>query len=167
MKQMKKAILPILLLTSFYATKLKAQEVRVQGEMIILGYIGQPFIGVGAGIEAPFGQHFSLNFDANWGSQEDGIAWEFRPAVNYYISKEQKGVFVGPALKYIKLKEREESAENWENNLYTIGFNLGVKALLSESMSFSFTASPHFAAGGQQEANVAGITAQLALGYRF
>jgi hypothetical protein len=47
----------------------------VQGEIIILGYIGQPFIGAGAGIEAPMGDHFSLNFDVNWGSQEDGTAW--------------------------------------------------------------------------------------------
>jgi len=164
---MKKAILPILLFTSLYATNLKAQEVRVQGEMIILGYIGQPFVGAGAGIEAPMGDHFSLNFDVNWGSQEDGTAWEFRPAVNYYLGHEQKGVFVGAALKYIKLQERDESSASWENNLYTVGFNLGVKALLSESISFGFTASPHFAMGGQTEANVAGITAQLALGYRF
>jgi len=164
---MKKAILLILLLTGFYVANLRAQEVRMQGEIIILGYIGQPFIGAGAGIEAPMGDHFSMNFDVNWGSQEDGTAWEFRPAVHYYFGQEQKGVFVGPALKYIKLQERDDSDASWENNLYTVGFNLGVKALLSESVSFSFIASPHFAMGGQSEANVAGITAQLALGYRF
>jgi len=167
MNLMKKLVFFFLLMVSFYSTNLKAQEVRVQGEIIILGYIGQPFIGAGAGIEAPMGQHFSLNFDVNWGSQEDGTAWEFRPAVNYYFGQEQKGLFVGPALKYIKLKEGDESAASWENNLYTVGFNLGLKALLSESISFGFTASPHFAMGGQTEANVAGITAQLALGYRF
>jgi|WetSurMetagenome_2_1015567.scaffolds.fasta_scaffold346304_1 hypothetical protein len=164
---MKKSILTFLLAMGFYAVSLRAQEVRVQGEIMILGYIGQPFVGAGVGIEAPLGTHFSLNFDANWGNQDDGTALEFRPAVNYYFGQEQKGMFVGAALKYIKLSERDESTDMWENNLYTLGFNIGVKALLSESWTFGFTASPHVAVGGMEEGDVAGITAQLGLGYKF
>ena len=164
---MKKFIFTFLLLGGVYSGSLLAQEVRVQGNMLILGYIENPFLGAGAGIEAGMGNHFTLNVDANWGTQEDGTSLELRPAVNYYFGQEHKGLFVGAAFKYINLKESEESNDVWEDNLYSIGFNLGFKALLSEDWTLAFTASPHKTVGGQTEGDVAGISAQLALGYRF
>ena len=164
---MKKSLLTFILLGGLYSGSLFAQEIRVQGNMLILGYINGPFVGAGAGIEAGLGDHFTLNFDANWGSQEDGTSLELRPAVNYYFGQEHNGFFVGAAFKYINLKESEESNDDWENNLYSIGFNLGFKALLSEDWTLAFTASPHKTVGGQTEGDVAGISAQLGLGYRF
>jgi len=92
---MKKSILTLLLFGGMYSASLLAQEVRLQGNMLILGYINDPFIGAGAGIEAGMGEHFTLNFDANWGSHENGSSLELRPAVNYYFGMEQKGLFIG------------------------------------------------------------------------
>ena len=163
---MKKLIFTIFLLTRFYSGSLLAQEVRVQGTMMILGYIDGAFLGAGAGIEAPLGTHFSLNFDVNWASQEVGSTIEIRPAVNYYFGKEQHGLFVGAAAKYISLKEADDQ-ERWDDDLYSIGFNLGFKALLSDAWILAFTASPHKTVGGTTESDVAGISAQVAVGYRF
>ncbi|MBK9106013.1 MAG: DUF3575 domain-containing protein [Saprospiraceae bacterium] len=164
---MKKSLLTFILLGGLYSGSLFAQEIRVQGNMLIVGYIESPFVGAGAGIEANMGDHFSLNVDANWGSQEEGSSLELRPAVNYYFGADHKGLFLGAAFKYINLNEKEEGVDLWEDNLYTLGFNLGFKALLSEKLTLGFTASPHVAVGGQQEGDVAGISAQLGLGYRF
>jgi Protein of unknown function (DUF3575) len=164
---MKKPVLTLMVLGVLFTGRLIGQELRVQGNMLILGYIDDPFVGAGAGIEAGLGEHFTLNFDANWGSHEGGSSLELRPAVNYYFGREQKGLFVGGAFKYISLSEQEENADSWEDNLYSIGFNLGFKALLSEVWTLAFTASPHKTVGGHTEGDVAGISGQLALGYRF
>ncbi len=157
----------MLLFGGLYTGSIMTQEIRVQGNMLILGYINDPFIGAVAGIEAGMGEHFTLNFDANWGSHENGSSLELRPAVNYYFGMEQKGLFVGAAFKYINLKESFETTVDWENNLYTLGFNLGFKALLSDALTLGFVASPHVSLGGTKEGDVAGMSAQLALGYRF
>jgi len=157
----------LLLFGGLYTGSIMTQEIRVQGNMLILGYINDPFIGAVAGIEAGMGEHFTLNFDANWGSHENGSSLELRPAVNYYFGMEQKGLFVGAAFKYINLKESFETTVDWENNLYTLGFNLGFKALLSDALTLGFVASPHVSLGGTKEGDVAGMSAQLALGYRF
>lgn len=157
----------MLLFGGLYTGSIMTQEIRVQGNMLILGYINDPFIGAVAGIEAGMGEHFTLNFDANWGSHENGSSLELRPAVNYYFGMEQKGLFVGAAFKYINLKESFETTVDWENNLYTLGFNLGFKALLSDALTLGFVASPHVSLSGTKEGDVAGMSAQLALGYRF
>ena len=163
---MKKAIFTILLVAGMYSDSLFAQEVRVQGTMMILGYIDGAFLGAGAGIEAPLGTHFSLNLDVNWAGREEGSTIEIRPAVNYYFTKEQRGLFVGAAAKYISLKEADNQ-ERWDDDLYSIGFNLGFKALLSDAVTMTFVASPHKTVGGTTESDVAGISAQIAVGYRF
>ena len=164
---MKKTWFCLMLFGGLFSGSLLAQEVRVGANMLILGYIDNPFMGAGAGIEAGLGEHFTLNADANWGSNGEGSSLEFRPAVNYYFGAEQKGFFVGAAFKYINLKEEGEDVDRWEDHLYSIGFNLGFKALLSESWTLAFTASPHKTVGGSHESDVAGISAQLGLGYRF
>jgi len=163
---MKKSITILFLLAGMYSGSIMAQEVRVQGTMMILGYIDGAFLGAGAGIEAPLGTHFSLNFDVNWASQEVGTTLELRPSVNYYFGKEQRGLFVGAAAKYISLKEADHQ-ERWDDDLYSIGFNLGFKALLSDAVSLTFVASPHKTVGGTTESDVAGISAQFAVGYKF
>ena len=164
---MKRTWFCLLFFVALYSGSSLAQEVRVGANMLILGYINDPYIGAGAGIEANLGEHFTLAMDANWGSQENGTSWEFRPAVNYYFGVDHSGFFVGAALKYITLSEAEESNVDWEDDIYTLGFNVGVKALLSEKITLGLTASPHVAVGGKQEGDVAGISAQLGLGYRF
>ena len=164
---MKKSILFVLLSVGAFSNVLFAQEVRLQANMLILGYIEDPFVGAGAGIEAGLGEHFTLNMDVNWGSHENGSSLELRPAVNYYFGAGQKGVFAGAAFKYINLQEKEEHIDSWEDNLYSIGFNLGFKALLSDDWTLTFVASPHKTVGGHTEGDVAGISTQIALGYRF
>lgn len=164
---MKKSILFFLFFGIFATGKLVAQEIRVQGNMLILGYINDPFFGAGVGFEAGLGEHFTLNIDGNWGSNVSGKSMELRPAVNYYFSAMQKGIFVGAAFKYIRLTEEDEQLDSWEDNLYSIGFNLGFKALIEENWTITFVASPHKTVGGHSEGDVAGISTQLALGYRF
>jgi len=164
---MKNILVILFLLSGSASTSLTAQEVRIEGNMLILGYINDPFIGAGVGFETELGQHFSLNLDANWGSHEKGSSLELRPAVNYYFGAEQKGAFVGAAFKYISLSEKEEGVDNWEDKLYSIGFNLGFKAVMHEKWTLTFVASPHKTVGGHTEGDVAGMSAQLALGYRF
>lgn len=144
-----------------------AQEVRVQGNVLFLGYISDPFIGAGIGIETGLGKHVSLSADANWGSHESGSSLELRPAVNYYFGMEQQGVFAGVALKYISLNEEEEGNDQWEDNLYAFGVNLGFKAVMKENWTLTLVTSPHKTFSGHTEGNVAGISGQLAIGYRF
>lgn len=164
---MKLAIVILFLLGGFVSPTLSAQEVRVQGNMLILGYINDPFVGAGVGFETGLGQHFTLNMDVNLGSHEDGSSLELRPAVNYYVGQEQKGIFGGVAFKYISLNEKDEDVNNWEDHLYSIGINLGFKAVMQENWTLTFIASPHKTVGGHTEGDVAGISAQLAVGYRF
>lgn len=165
--KMKKSILTLLLFGSVYAASTFGQEVRLNGGLLVLGYIENPLVGAGVGIESSIGTHFTLNLDANWGKQNGSRSLEFRPALHYYPGKEQKGFFVGPALKYINLKESDEAVGEYDDNLYALGFNLGVKSFLSDRWTLSFLASPHVTVGGSQESDVAGISAQLALGYKF
>ena len=74
---------------------------------------------------------------------------------------------MGAALSITHSREEEEASIPWEADLYSIGFNLGFKALISENWTLAFTASPHKTVGGQKEGDVAGISGQLAVGYRF
>ncbi|MBK9106012.1 MAG: DUF3575 domain-containing protein [Saprospiraceae bacterium] len=149
-----------------YTSSLYGQEFRVQGNMLVLGEIESPFIGIGAGIEAGLGEHFSLSFDFNWSTQADGSVIEYRPAVNYYIKKGQSGFFSGVALKLYNLNENDVTP-SWEHKFYFIGINVGYKALLSDNWTLSFMACPHFGRGGYGPSTSMGISAQLGLGYRF
>jgi len=164
---MKRTWFCLMLFGGLFSGSLQAQELRLGANMLILGYVDDPFMGVGAGIEAGMGEHFTLNADVNWGTQARGTTWEFRPAVNYYFGKELCGLFVGGTLKYISLNESDEDTGRWDDSLYAIGFNVGFKAKISEKMTLTFVASPHKTVGGDTEADVAGISAQFAIGYRF
>ena len=164
---MKKSILSLLFFGCLFCSSSQAQEVRLNGGILILGYVDNPFVGFGAGFESSLGTHFTFNMDVNYGAQDGGHALSFRPAVHYYIGQQHKGFFIGPALKYINAKEPDESIGTYDDNLYALGFNLGVKALLSDQWTLSFLASPHVTVGGSGESDVAGMGAQLSLGYRF
>ena len=164
---MKKSIWIVLLMACLYSASSYAQEVRLNGGLLVLGYVDNPFTGFGVGVEASLGNHFTFNMDVNWGAQNGGNSLSFRPALHYYTGKQQKGFFIGPALKYINVKEPDESVGTYADNLYALAFNLGVKSLLSDRWTLSFLTSPHVTVGGGGESNVAGIGAQLSLGYRF
>ncbi len=62
-----KLFLAIVLLGS--AKTSMAQELRVYGNVQILGYIDHPFIGPGVGFELPVGEHFAVDADLNFGFQ--------------------------------------------------------------------------------------------------
>jgi hypothetical protein len=164
---MKKSIWALLLFGCMYSSTAYSQEVRLNGGLMILGYVNDPFAGFGVGIETSVGTHFTFNMDVNWGAQKGGNTVEFRPALHYYTGKQQKGFFVGPALKYISVKEPDESQGEYADNLYALAFNVGVKSSLSERLTLSFLASPHLTVGGSGESDVAGISAQLSVGYEF
>ncbi len=164
---MKKSIWVLLFFGCLYGSTSYGQEVRVNGGMLVLGYVNDPFTGFGVGIETSVGTHFTFNMDVNWGAQNGGSSLAFRPALHYYAGQKQKGFFVGPALKYIHANEPDESQGTYADNLYALAFNLGVKSLLSEKWTLSFLASPHVTVGGSGESNVAGIGAQISLGYKF
>ncbi len=164
---MKKSIWTLIMFGCLFFGTSHAQEVRVNGSMLILGYFNDPFIGIGAGIESSIGTHFTLNMDVNWGTQKGGSALALRPALHYYPGKQQKGFFVGPALKYIHAKEPDESVGTYADNLYALAFNLGIKSYVGDQWTLSFLASPHVTVGGSGESDVAGIGAQISLGYRF
>jgi hypothetical protein len=144
-----------------------AQEVRLQGNMMILGEIENPFLGFGVGYENPLGKHFSVGLDVNVGWQEEANAIDFRPAVRYYFGQEQFGFFAGVSFKYISLNEKDEEQGQWEDNLFAPGLDLGVKARLGDFGSFGILLNPHKTVGGSGEADVAGMSAQVFFGYRF
>lgn len=164
---MKKSIWILLFFGFLFSGNAYSQEVRVNGSLLILGYVNDPFAGFGVGVESSVGTHFTFNMDVNWGAQNGGTALSFRPALHYYTGKDHKGFFIGPALKYINAKEPDESQGTYADNLYALAFNLGVKSNLSERITLGFLASPHLTVGGSGESNVAGIGAQLSLGYKF
>ena len=143
------------------------QELRVQGNFLVLGYINDPFIGFGVGLENPMGKHFSLNLDANYGKQDRGRTLEFRSAVHYYVGRNQTGFYIGPALKYINLKEENELIDRYDDHLYAPGFDIGVKTDFLGFSSLGLNLNPHLTVGGDGESAVAGMSAQVALGFYF
>lgn len=146
----------------------QAQEIRLQGNLMVLGYIENPFMGFGVAYENGLGQHFAVGLDVNAGWQEEATAIDFRPAVRYYFGQEHFGFFGGVAFKYISLNEKAEDADQWADNLFAPGFELGVKARMSQSGVFGLTVNPHLTVGGgDPESNVAGMSAQVFFGYRF
>lgn len=162
---MKMTFYVYVVLLGLYASPLRAQELRLQGTMSILGEINGPFAGIGAGFENQVSTHFSLNVDVLWASQDLGTTLDFRPAVHYYFSSGQQGFYIGPSFKYIRLQEREENVDRYTENLYAPGFNFGVKSRLGEFGSLGLNLNPHITVGGSHESNVAGMSFQLGLGY--
>lgn len=158
----------ILLLVGLYSTSIRAQEVRVQANTLILGCIDNPFFGVGAGVETGIGDHFGVSFDFNWGVQKDGTSVELRPSVNYYFEMDQLGFFVGGVLNMIILtKDDKNIPSDWASKFYTLGLNLGYKKLLSEKWTLGITIIPQYNPSEWCPGGSLGFSSQVALGHRF
>jgi hypothetical protein len=151
----------------FVGGRINAQEVRLQGNLMVLGYIENPFVGFGVGYENGLGKHFSVGLDVNVGWQEEANAIDFRPAVRYYFGQEHFGFFGGVSFKYISLNEKNEEQGQWEDNLFAPGLDLGVKARVGDFGTFGILLNPHKTVGGSTEADVAGMSANVFFGYRF
>jgi hypothetical protein len=149
-----------------------SQELKFFANGEILGGVSNPFLGPGVGLESSIGKHFTMNVDLHVGFNENGTAYQFRPAVHYYFSKEQKGIFVGPSLKYIRFTEKD-NLDLFHDNVYTVGFTLGVKSYIKENLSYIFSVAPHYAIGAstspgrQALGSIGGIGFNFGIGYRF
>lgn len=144
------------------------QEVRLNTNMLALGYVESPFLGLGAGIETGVGEHFSLSFDFNLGKQNDGTALEYRPSVNYYIKTDQLGFFAGAAINFIDLTESDETNGGFPGTkFYSLGINMGYKSLISDNWTIGFTACPQYTSPVIGPKGSLGMSAQLGVGYRF
>ncbi len=163
-----KSLLAFLLFVLANSSSLFGQEVRLNMNMLVLGYIESPFLGVGAGLEAGVGKHFSLNFDFNWGKQPDGTALEYRPSVNYYGKTDQLGFFAGAAINFIDLTESDETNGGFPGTkFYSLGINMGYKILISKNWTIGFTACPQYTSPVIGPEGSIGLSTQVALGYKF
>ena len=144
------------------------QEVRLNTNMLVLGYVESPFLGFGAGLEAGVGKHFSLSFDFNWSKQHDGTATEYRPSVNYYIKTDQLGFFAGAAMNFIDLTESDETNGGFPGTkFYSLGINMGYKFLISDHWTIGFTAYPQYTPPVIGPEGSIGLSTQAAFGYKF
>ena len=150
----------------FSAKKAHTQELHLSGGVQFYGEINGGFSGFGLGLENEISRHFSLSGDVNVGYNKIGRAVELRPSVHYYFNQDQKGFYIGPSLKYIILKEVWD-LDLYDDQLYAVGFSLGIKTEINEHLIFSLNLSPHKTIGGLNEADVAGISGQLNIGYRL
>lgn len=148
------------------ASKTDAQEFRLSGSVQILGEINGAFTGFGLGLENPLGKHFSLSADVNAGYSDKGRALAIRPAIHYFLSREQKGFYIGPSVKYIHLKERLDY-DRYQDELFAVGFSLGAKSKINDRLILTLDLSPHKTLGGNNEADVAGISGGISIGYRI
>lgn len=155
------------LMLIFISTEhLRAQELRISAGTQILGEINGAFTGFGIGFENRITDHFSLAGDLNLGLQKRGSAYEIRPAIHYFINRVQKGFYIGPSGKYIILKEKLDF-NRFDDRLYAFGFSLGWKGVVNDHLLYNLNLSPHKTFGGRNESDVAGMSAQISIGYRF
>lgn len=106
------------------------------------------------------------------GFHEKGSITQFRPAVHYYFSKEQKGFFVGPSFKYTRFAEKN-NLNIYDDTIYSIGLALGLKSHFKENFSFIISTAPHYAVGASTNpgkialGSIEGLGFNIGLGYRF
>ena len=143
-----------------------AQELRTFGAVQILGEINGGFPGAGIGFEVPFGKQFSMVADIGAGTQSLGSTIAFKPAIHYYLKKDQEGFFFGPSFKYITLDEKGEN-DIYTDNLFSLGFTFGAKTQLKSGPLLFMQLNPHKTFGGLNEADVAGISAQLGMSFKL
>ncbi len=125
-----------------------AQEMRVNGHVIIAGS-GASLPGFGFGAEAPIGKLFSTGIDVNYGMHRIGAAVLVKPSLNFYFSKKQTGIFIGPTLNYYSLinKKSVDGERPAGSSMYGFGFNFGGKGNLSEKMNMHVVLSPQGSIG--------------------
>lgn len=164
----KKFTLSFLLLLSILLVKnINAQELRLYGGVQVYGSVNGAFTGPGIGFENSIARHFTLNADLNAGFSSTGSAIEFKPAVQYYFKPQNRGFYIGPSFKYIRLNEKGNN-EEYVDDLYSIGFNVGIKTEFKSKYVFLFNASPHATIGGAApESQVAGMSVQAGIGIKL
>ena len=167
-----KTVTSLLFATCFliFTNSVHSQEIRLLGGVQVYGGLTGAFIGPGVGIEGNLGEHFTINTDFNFGFQEKGSAIEFKPAVHFYFSKENKGFFIGPSFKYVAINEKND-LDIYDDNVYTAGFSLGLKSVFKDNIFYFIQASPHYAIGSSSGSGklggVAGISVNFGLSYKL
>ncbi|MBK7883138.1 MAG: DUF3575 domain-containing protein [Chitinophagaceae bacterium] len=131
-----------------FSKNTNAQELRLYGGVQVYGSVNGAFTGPGIGFENSIARHFTLNADLNAGFSSTGSAIEFKPAVQYYFKPQNRGFYIGPSFKYIRLNEKGNN-EEYVDDLYSIGFNVGIKTEFKSKYVFLFNASPHATIGEQ------------------
>ncbi len=143
---------------------LQGQELRGSATVLITAS-GESLPGFGIGVEAPFGKHFSTSIDGSMGFHRLGSTIMLKPSLNFYFSKKQKGIFIGPALNYIALKNKNDGEEKADHgSMFGLGFNFGGKGNLSEKMTLHVVFTPQASVG---PFNGVGLSANLQVGVGF
>jgi outer membrane lipoprotein SlyB len=147
-----------------------SQEIRLLGGVQVYGGLTGAFVGPGIGIEGNLGKHFTINSDINFGFQEKASSIEFKPAVHFYFSKENKGFFIGPSFKYVAINEKND-LDVYSDEVYTAGFTLGLKSVFKGNIYYFIQANPHYAVGSSNGpgalGGVAGISVNFGLSYKL
>jgi hypothetical protein len=168
--QLKKITFSIFLFCAVFLGQ--AQELKFYGSSEVLGRIPKSFTGIGAGFETDLGKHITVNTDLHVGFHEVGTAYQFRPALHLYLSKENKGLFVGPSFKFIRLEEKD-NLDRFHDNVYTVGFTAGYKAYSKKNLFYVVSVSPHYAVGASRSpgrkalGSVEGIGFNIGIGYKL
>ena len=125
-----------------------AQELRLNGHAVISGS-GASLPGFGIGAEAPIGKLFSTAIDVNYGMHRLGSVIFVKPSLNFYFSKKQTGIFIGPTLNYFSLINKKQAGEERQagSSMYGFGFNFGGKANLTEKLNMHMVFSPQGSIG--------------------
>ena len=134
------------LIFTIFTISANAQEVRLHGQFLAAAEAGAGFPGIGFGIEGKVGTHFSMSIDAGIGFGDIGRLTTFQPAVNFYFSKKQKGLFIGPTVSYMKISE-DKNVDLYIDALYGFGFGLGVKGNLGPKVNLHTILTPQIAIG--------------------
>lgn len=151
----------ILLLTMMVQQDGRAQELRFNTHAVIAS-TGESLPGLGLGVEAPISKLFSTSIDANVGFHALGTAVLIKPSLNFYFSKRQAGIFVGPSLNYFSLINRKYDGERDPGtSMYGLGFNIGGKGNLSEKVNMHVVLTPQASIGSF---NGVSLTANIQLG---
>ncbi|WP_430408257.1 hypothetical protein [Kordia sp.] len=167
-----KTLTSLLFATCFliFTNTIHSQEIRILGGAQVYGGLTGAFIGPGVGIEGNLGKHFTINTDFNFGFQEKGSAIEFKPAVHFYFSKENRGFFLGPSFKYVSINEKND-LDIYADDVYSAGFSLGVKSLFKGNIYYFIQANPHYSIGSSNGqgalGSVAGISVNFGLSYKL
>ncbi|MFK7747980.1 MAG: DUF3575 domain-containing protein [Kordia sp.] len=173
MKKLHTKTVTSLLCTAFcliFTNTIHSQEIRLLGGVQVYGGLTGAFIGPGVGIEGNIGKHFTINTDFNFGFQEKGSAIEFKPAVHFYFSKENKGFFIGPSFKYVAINEKND-LDVYSDDVYSAGFSLGLKSVFKDRIYYFIQANPHYSLGSSngpgELGSVAGISVNVGLSYKL
>ncbi len=152
---------------SFSTNQLDAQELRLTSATFALGEIPRSYNGVSLGLETSLSTHFTLGVDGSYAYNSlKGGLWAIQPTVRFYFNDDHTGFYLGANTKLMKLNELDDRNE-YPSHLYALGFDLGFKSRITESLMLIVQASPHLTVGGPGVSDVAGISGNIGLSYRF